>query len=182
MSETSVKSVAKRAFGEAAEAVRWNKPVSVVLALVGAAVAFGLTFAVTGQIAWSAVVGVAIPTMFLVVLFVWKMVSVPLAIAREANARAEGALAELAERRHPDGIYQHGVQVGTVRLPQLEPSLGAAQFAQIFDAVEFNVAQPFEYRDWVLRLARCRTVSEGMKDGVQSRALNGVEAAIIGRR
>jgi uncharacterized membrane protein YhdT len=182
MSETSIKSVAKRAFGEAAEAVRWNKPVSVMIALVVAAVTFGVTFAVTGQIAWSAVAGIGVPTLFLSVLFVWKMVSVPLAIAKEASARAEAALAELADRRDPDGIYQHGVQVGMVRLPIVQPSQSAAQFDQIIEAADFDITQPFEYREWVLRLISRDAETGGQVGGRRLRVLHRVQATITARR
>lgn len=182
MSEISIKSVAKRALGETAEAVRWNKPVPIVLALVTALAALSVTFWVTGDVAWSAFAGLGATALFFPILFMCKVVTVPLAIAKEASARADAAQAELAERRDPDGIYQHGVQVGTVRLPEIEPSRSTAQFAEIFNAVEFDVAQPFEYRNWVLKLIGFDGLSTTNASGVRGRSLYGVRATIISRR
>jgi hypothetical protein len=85
--------------------------------------------------------------------------------------------------RNPDGIYQLNKLVGIVLSPQVDISHGVVYFMRINDAVEFNDAREFEYRDLLLRLAEPKPAeASGQMAGRPFRALINVTAEIVGRK
>lgn len=186
MPGVTFKAVAKRAFAEAAEAVRWNKPVPVIAALIISASSVGLTYSATGSPSYGGLAGVAVPAAILAAIFLWKLITVPLAMAREAVAAQETAEAELEQARQqnrdPDGIYQHGQLVGRVILAEVSPGTSFARFQRIEGAVNFDESKPFDYRNWVLLLTAMNVDGLVYISGVPQRTLHGVSASIVGAR
>jgi hypothetical protein len=82
--------------------------------------------------------------------------------------------------RDPDGIFQMGVQVGSVLQPHSDESKGVATFGAIIGATKFNAERDFEYRDLVLHIRSLGTETRGSIAGQQSRALNQVTCEIVG--
>lgn len=62
------------------------------------------------------------------------------------------------------------------------PGTGKAQFQRIENAVNFNEDQPFEYRDWVLKLVGMNIDGKILISVVPQRTLHGVSASIVGAR
>jgi hypothetical protein len=84
--------------------------------------------------------------------------------------------------RDPDGIYQFGVQVGSVQGPQVDESHGTISFGAIVGAVKLNTDRDFEYRDLVLRINGFATETRaGMAGQAVGRALSQVTCEIVGR-
>jgi hypothetical protein len=111
------------------------------------------------------------------------------AIIDGQKARIDGLEAKIKDKpqppnlpasRDPDGIYQFGVQVGSVLQPNSDESKGIATFGAIVGATKFNAERDFEYRDLVLHIKSFGTETRGSIAGQQSRALNQVTCEIVG--
>lgn len=83
--------------------------------------------------------------------------------------------------RDPDGIFQFGQQVGSVKSAQVDESRGIAQFGAIVGAVKFNADSNFEYRDFVLHVKGFAAETRASVAGQAGRSLVQVTSEIVGR-
>ncbi|WP_181170587.1 hypothetical protein [Mesorhizobium sp. B2-6-2] len=104
--------------------------------------------------------------------------------ARQVPANSEPLmkLAKAAEVRDPDGIYQHGEIVGTVKKPDLRIADGIATFEVISSEGAFNRDQMFEYREWMLMIQHMDAETSATLSGKHFRAMHQVRSKIVGRR
>ena len=84
--------------------------------------------------------------------------------------------------RDPDGIYQLGRKVGTVESPEVDESKSIISFHRIVGAVNFNLKQDFEYRDYILHIRMIGAETEGDISGQRTRAILDVRTDIVARR
>lgn len=145
MAEHTLGSVGRRALGESLQAVKLDKPLSVLIAF-GVPGLVGLTtWWRTGEAAMTGFFALGAVAALFAAIFLGKMISVPLAVAAESDARrnaAEDALgarvavleALQAEQRDPDAIYQYGMIVAKVMHPTLVRQQGIIHFAALVDA------------------------------------------------
>ena len=139
------------------------------------------------------IVGVTIVELGTWAAFSWSYGSVIAqknAIIDGQKERIDGLEAKIKEKtqppnspasRDPDGIYQLGVQVGSVLQPNRDESKGIATFGAIVGATKFNAERDFEYRDLVLHIKSLGTETRGSIAGQQSRAITQVTCEIVGR-
>lgn len=183
MGEIRFASIATRAFKESAEFVRWPKVSAVVTAIVvvlGSGIATQLT---TGNVPITIASSlISIACLFLLV-FLFKLVAVPIAMANETASAREIAEAELSTRidalnrevaeltrpkpeapRNPDGIYQHGEIVGNTVGARRLPNTSWYHFDQINADGNFDPDSEFEYREWALILEGKAPVMSGRNE------------------
>ena len=139
----------------------------------------------------------AIPFLAFPLLYAWRLLRAPAWLHRQMEAqqwedlaRIEVLEAEIARlkaepppaSRDPDGIFQHGVQVGRVVLALTDPARGSATFQQIVEAADFDTSAEFDYRDWVLRLQGVGGDMRSQIGGTRSRTLSQVVCRIERQR
>ncbi|HEY6983873.1 MAG TPA: hypothetical protein VH499_23215 [Reyranella sp.] len=135
----------------------------------------------------------AAPFLALPLLYLWRLIGAPASLHRDMQARQaqsaariealERRIAELEAEppppsRDPDGIFQHGVQVGRVILPLADPARSSATFQQIVEAADFDASAEFDYRDWVLSLQGVGGDVRSRIGGTRSRSLSNVVCRI----
>ena len=129
MQTVMAESLSKAAFKATAA---WLKLDKLVTALIVASLSALAVWWATGQPAWGALAAVGVSALLFVPLFVWNVLS----LANQRFAQGELSIAEanviLKAMRDPDGIYQHGFEVGKVTNGQIDPSQGLAFFDQIY--------------------------------------------------
>ena len=104
---------------------------------------------------------------------------------------AERSAAELREKlaaasqpsqgRDPDGIYQFGMQVGTVQQPRVDEDAGMAWFVAVTGATKLKVERDIEYRDLILHIRTIGLENRPTIVGQGTRALQMVTCDIIDR-
>lgn len=139
----------------------------------------------------------AVPFLAVPLLYVWRFLRAPASLHRQMEAqqwedlaRIDALEAEIARlkaepppaSRDPDGIFQHGVQVGRVVLALTDPARGSASFQQIVEAADFDTSAEFDYRDWVLRLQGVGGDMRSQIGGTRSRTLSQVVCRIERQR
>jgi hypothetical protein len=103
-------------------------------------------------------------------------------LEQQLTSRPQAQSPSAAPTRDPDGIYQFGVQVGSVTSPQVDESRGMVWFGTIIAAVKFNQNNNFEYRDFILHVKSIATETGASSAGqAVGRALNQVTCEIVGR-
>ena len=142
-------------------------------------------------------VAAAVPFLAFPLLYVWRFLRAPASLHQQMEAQQyedmmhiEALEAEVARlkaepppaSRDPDGIFQHGVQVGRVVLALADPARGSATFQQIVEAADFDTSAEFDYRDWVLRLEGVGGDMRSQIGGTRSRALSQVVCRIERQR
>ncbi|BBD37125.1 hypothetical protein Amn_20050 [Aminobacter sp. Y103A] len=88
----------------------------------------------------------------------------------------------LAPARHPDGVYQHGEQVGVVKKADLRLAEGTATFDAISSEGMFNQDQAFEYREWRLIVLQMASETSATLSGKHFRTIYQARCKILGKR
>ena len=189
-----------RAWTETRADVRLDKPVRIVLALIAPAISALIVWSVTGSVSWTTVAGIGVFASIVAILFLTKLVTVPLAMANEASAAHLRLTAEFGDKIHaleqqltalsvstaspprdPDGIYQHARLVGKAIGVRPVPNIGMLSFDQINDQGEFHGKSRFEYRDYILETKMSERETSATFSGAIHHSYYGLQAKIIGR-
>lgn len=173
MGNFTFKDVCARALEETKADVRLDKPVRIVTGLFAPFMSAGIVWWATQSIAWGGIAGVGVLVAIGLAVFIVKLVTVPLAMANEANeigtknSEVQGRKIEAMEAhiaaltapppRDPDGVYQHGRLVGKIAVASPQPQQGIVQFQTLAGGSEFHETETFEYRDFRLTLMHCAT-------------------------
>ncbi|MBN8842652.1 MAG: hypothetical protein J0H88_05315 [Sphingomonadales bacterium] len=194
MSGVTFKAVAKRAFAEAAEAVRWNKPVSLMLAFASPLASFIVTAMVTGSYAWGAVAGLAVAIVVFLILFTAKLVTVPISMANEIadtkqrdndalQLRLDSALNPPLPDHFETGIFQGGALVG---LADLGHSVAGReiQFPRIVNSKKLDpqFVACFQQQLFVIQKIDMKSGMLIDDHGMATDVLGGVKAFIVGTK
>lgn len=135
----------RRALKETASALRLDKP---VIAVLGAAVAFGGVWWFTGQPGWGAVATLTASLVLFVPMYIVKLAK----LAGAADARAIETERRLHDRRDPDSLYQLGMAVAQGPQALIALSEGVVVFPHVTSEGAFNIQASFEYREYVLEI------------------------------
>lgn len=126
-----------------------------------------MTWLASGELAWSAFASVAAILLLLFLIFLSKMLTVPIAIASETESRRKETENQLGERiaalereradqRDPDLIYQLGTYAARAVYPTVQRAHSIVHFAALQDAADLDLTREFEYREYVLELINHR--------------------------
>jgi len=201
--------VSGRAFWAAAKTARIESGEAVVMLIVSQSVLAVLLWYLSGDAnIWVRIGTAALPFLLLAPLYVWKFWTIPPQMAVEASAEHAADISRLQSKldtlnadkaalqnkiaalgapppppsRDPDGIYQHGVKVGTVVRPEVDLSRSAAHFVEVRSGDTFNGSADFEYRDFVLRIEKTGAATKAIVAGQVNRAFHDVLCHVVGRR
>lgn len=181
--------------------IRVDKPVRVIMSLIVPIFSIVVVFRETRSISWSGIVGLVALLIIAVVLFAIKLITVPIRLINEAHsehqsyataasdriAQLDSQLAQLRTpapepQRNPDGVYQHGYDVGSVVGARQLPNTSVYVFDQINDQGKFDGNAEFEYREYVLKTRVFAGQGSNRGGGAFHHAYYVLEAEIIRRR
>lgn len=194
--------VGRRALKETAELARLDNPgraamtLSVIIVPAGA-----MNLALGSADAWPRAIATIAAILFVAALiYLWKLLSIPPRIAREAEderlrqmekatsdlARSQEALAiataPKVSARDYDGIYQHGVKVGRGVNPRKAIAGGSVYFDELIGFTDFAEDRNFDFQDLELELGTYSDLLRNRMGGETTTRYVEADCAIVGRK
>lgn len=103
----------------------------------------------------------------------------------ESSKRSLEEKFALIPQREANALYQNRERVAKVEGVGFDPTKKLCSFDKIFEAYKFDIDDPFEYRDWILKCKSADTMTmntftaNGLNEG---RTFTMVQCEILGKR